>query len=226
MSKGYINRKLIILSTMLITAIHYMWIHISFKHTSSTNINQNIDKVSPKALLWPWGLASKYKVMCHARNTLTKYGGSPLSCGPLPPAPKGSATPIIRSKFQNYLTELNVCSFESFRKEQQFFDRDNFLFPIFWKIQTKNKMTVAVISFSWITWKYQKQTILAHLKYLCLVKSFRMSVRWALYDNFEVLTIMMGFRKFCELQGGCGPPRWPQMHFKIGMVDGFRICNK
>ena len=67
--------------------------------------------------------------MCHARNMLTKYGGFPLSFGPLP---------------QPLLTRRTV------------FDSDNTLLPIFWAIQTKNKMAVAVISFSWITLEVSK----------------------------------------------------------------------
>ena len=51
--------------------------------TSSTNISQNIDNVSRKALLWPCKLASKYEMTFHSRNTLTEYSGSPLSFGPL-----------------------------------------------------------------------------------------------------------------------------------------------
>ena len=60
----------------------HLGVRISFKHSSSTNISQNIDKVSQKALLWPCKLASKYKVTCHTRNMPTKFGGSPLSFGP------------------------------------------------------------------------------------------------------------------------------------------------
>ena len=89
-------------------------VSISFKQTSSTNISQNIDRVPQKELLWPHKLASKHKVSCHARNTLTKYGGSPFSFGPSPPATKGLATPIVRSKMQNCHTELSICSFESY----------------------------------------------------------------------------------------------------------------
>ena len=79
---------------------------ISFQHTSPTDISQDIDKVSRKALLWLYKLASKSKVTCHARNTLTKYGGSPLSFGPPPLALRGSSTPKERSKIQNCRTEL------------------------------------------------------------------------------------------------------------------------
>ena len=69
------------------------------------------------------------------------------------PGPKVSATPIVRSKIQNYRTEFIVCSFEGYWQEKQLCDIDNTLFQIFWEIQTKNKMAVAGSLFSWIVMK-------------------------------------------------------------------------
>ena len=100
-----------------------------------------------------------------------------------PPAPKGSATPIVRSRIQNYRTELIVCSFESYWQEKQLCDIDNTLFQIFRKIQTKNKMAVAGILFSCIVSKVYKTDhfgTFEALEYLCFGESFRMSMRWAL----------------------------------------------
>ena len=98
-----------------------------------------------KFFFWPCKLARKYKVTCHARNTLTKDGGSPLSFVPRPSAPKRSAGPIERSKIQKCRTKLIVCSFESSWREKQTWAIHNTLLPIFWKIQTKNKMAVIVV---------------------------------------------------------------------------------
>ena len=48
-----------------------------------------------KALFWPYKLASKYMMTCHARNTLIRDGGSPLSFVPPPPGPQNVIDPYF-----------------------------------------------------------------------------------------------------------------------------------
>ena len=50
--------------------------------------------VSQRRTFWPFQLASKYDVTCHARNMLIKNGGSPLSYAP-PPGPQKISGPYI-----------------------------------------------------------------------------------------------------------------------------------
>ena len=69
--------------------------------------------------------------------------------------------------------------------------------------------------------KYWENSNLFHLKSVCLVKSFRMSIRCALY-NFEVLTLMMGVTDIFGGRRGTKYQKWaaiacqlatPKRHF-------------
>ena len=106
---------------------------------------QSCSRVSQKTRFWPCMLANKCKVICHARNTLTKDGTSPLSFRP--PRPPEGQRPLVRSKIQNCPTKLIVRSFESSWRGKLTWAIHNALLQIFWKIQTKNKAAVLVIPF-------------------------------------------------------------------------------
>ena len=60
--------------------------------------HRTLTRVSQKLLFWPCRLASKHKMTCHTRNTLSKDGGSSLSFGP-PPGPQKVSDPY--SKVEN-----------------------------------------------------------------------------------------------------------------------------
>ena len=78
-------------------------------------------------------MASKYMVTWHARNTLTKNGGSTLRFGSLGPQ-KVSDPPSLGSNLQS-CTELIVCSFESPWRDKQTLNEPKWsIYNTFWNI--------------------------------------------------------------------------------------------
>ena len=105
----------------------------------------------PKKHLSSCRLENKYihKVTNHARNTLTEYGGSPLSFGPPFPHPQGVGDPYkveISKLYRACMLIQNLL-----KRKNSFLIGIILYFQYFKKIQTKNKMTVAVTWFSLIT---------------------------------------------------------------------------
>ena len=62
-------------------------------------------------------------------------------------------------------------------------------YQYFGKERQKRKWPWALPSFPYF--KSIGKSILANWKYACLLNSFQMSRRWALYNNFAVLTLMI-----------------------------------
>ena len=90
-------------------------------------------RVSPH-FFWLCKLASKYKVTCHGRDTLTKDGGSPLSFD-LPQGPKRLATPIARSKLEIVIRSSSYTHSKALAEE----NRPELFAPLYYKYFEKYK---------------------------------------------------------------------------------------
>ena len=106
---------------------------------------------------------------------------------------KVSDPPLLGSKLQNCRTEIIVCSFESSWRDKQILNVNrNALFPILLKVFTVSRTASTVILFLVV---FAKILVIEYCEYhrsVSLIKSFRMSMRWSLYDNFDFRLLYRG----------------------------------
>ena len=128
---------------------------------------------------------------------LTKNGGLTLRFGP--PAPKRSMTPTIRVKTSKLSIVVQRASYNHLKaldETNRLQMNDNALFSIVLEIFTENTTTRTAILFSAL---FVKILVVEYCEYHrsgFLPNSFRMRIRWALYDNFELSTLIYGSLTF------------------------------
>ena len=87
-----------------------------------------------KRLFWAFNLSSKYKVTFHARNALTKKGGSTLKFGPTP-GPKKISDPHHKDRnFEIVVQSSSYAHSKKIAETNRLEMKLNGLFPILLKI--------------------------------------------------------------------------------------------
>ena len=162
---------------------------LSWGRSLATSIIFSLGCPPPKKnTFWACKLASTYKVICHARNTLTKKAGSTLTFG-TPGPQKVSDSPSLDLKLQSRRAGLIAWSFESPWREKQTLNKPKCsIYITICNILGKGTTITTILFFVCIFQNIANRV----LRMARVVTSFRMSKRWSLYDNFAFLSLLFG----------------------------------